>query len=460
MTKRSWTITLDEKIHHIDISHAVWFGPCRIRVDGKIVAGGRGLRATGLSYAFDIGAHRCVAHAASTGWAWTYILAVDGNLFPANGEHTGRRFFAAQMKSVGDWHALARLLGLKYHPVSTLWPDGQHQLVGAIAGYPVSLAGYPLSISLGADERGIPEGIEITIRTAPVPDGQRFYEQLAGTPNYTVLIGGKSFRMIGAEETMLTVNSQLHLLGENPIVVADSIRAYLTWIGARVRPPRQDACEYDTGEGTHAAPARLILMNDWLRVLCDDCINNEPARRRANLERDALSLSRVVRAVIRGLPLAGFFALFCSLLLTPGNVRLASFVLVAAMLMMRTLITRDLQRRSSLNDEVAAALLGVLVVVMATPIQGIWVAARGKVPESLEAAGQIAAIAWAGLGARAASRGIYLAVVGVAFLVLAAYRLWRTRNDTREVLNPTVEDVGPWPWPSELGRATRAPGPG
>ena len=452
MTKRSWTITLDEKIHHIDISHAVWFGPCRIRVDGKIVAGGRGLGATGVSYAFDIGSHRCVAHAASTGWAWTYILAVDGNLFPANGEHTGRRVFASQMKIVSEWHALARLLELKYHPVSTLLPSGQHRLVGAIAGYPVI-------INLGAVERGMLESIEITIRTAPVPDGRRFYEQLAGTPNYTVLIGGKSFRMIGAAETMLTVNSQLHLLGENPIVVADSIRAYLTWIGARVRPPRQDACEYDTGAGTHAAPARLILMNDWLRVLCDDCINNEPARRRANLERDALSLSRVVRAVIRGLPLAGFFALFCSLLLTPGNVRLASFVLVAAMLMMRTLITRDLQRRSSLNDEVAAALLGVLVVVMATPIQGIWVAARGKVPESLEAAGQIAAIAWAGLGARAASRGIYLAVVGVAFLVLAAYRLWRTRNDTREVLNPTVEDVGPWPWPSELGRATRADGP-
>jgi hypothetical protein len=104
-----------------------------------------------------------------------------------------------------------------------------------------------------------------------------------------------------------------------------------------------------------------------------------------------------------------------------------------------------------LNDEVAAALLGVLVVVMATPIQGIWVAARGKVPESLEAAGQIAAIAWAGLGARAASMGIYLAVVGLAFLFLMVYRFWRTRNDTREVLNPTVEYVGPWPWPSELG---------
>ena len=453
MTKRSWTITLDEKIHHIDISHAVWFGTCTVRVDGKIVAGGRGLGATGVSYAFDIGSHRCVAHAASTGWAWTYILAVDGNLFPANGEHTGRRAFAAQMKILSDWHALARLLRLKYHPVSTLRPSGLHRLVGAIAGYPVS-------ISLGTIERGILESIEITIRTAPVPDGRRFYEQLAGAPNYTVLIGGKSFRMIGAAETMLTVNSQLHLLGENPIVVADSIRAYLTWIGARVRPPRQDACEYDTGEGTHAAPARLILMNDWLRVLCDDCINNEPARRRANLERDALSLSRVVRAVIRGLPLAGFFALFCSLLLTPGNVRLASFVLVAAMLMMRTLITRDLQRRSSLNDEVAAALLGVLVVVMATPIQGIWVAARGKVPESLEAAGQIAAIAWAGLGARAASMGIYLAVVGLAFLFLMVYRFWRTRNDTRDVLNPTVEDVGPWPWPGEPGRVTRADGPG
>ncbi len=453
MTKRNWNITLDREIHHIDIDHAVWFGPCRVRVDGKIVAGGTGLRATGLSYAFAIGSHNCVAHAASTGAAWTYILAVDGNLFPADGEHTGRRAFVAKLKTLNDWHALARVLGLTYHPVATLWPSGEHRLVGAIAGYPVS-------IRPGASAPGRHESVEFAIRTAPVPNGRRFYEQLTGAPNFMALIGGEHFRVVGGAETMLEVNSPFFVRGENPIVVASSIRSFLTWISAWVRPPFENACELDSGAGTHAAPARLILMNDWLRVLCADCINNEPARRRANLERDALSLSRVVRAVVRGLPLAGFFALFCSLLLTPGNVRLASFVLVAAMLMMRSLITRDLQRRSSLNDEVAAALLGVLVVVMATPIQGIWVAARGKVPESLEAASQIAAIAWAGLGARAASMGIYLAVVGVAFLVLAAYRLWLTRSDTRDVLNPSVEEVGPWPWPSELGRATRADGRG
>ncbi len=453
MTKRNWTITLDEKIHHIDISHAVWFGPCTVRVDDKIVAGGRGLRATGLSYAFDIGSHRCVAHAVSTGWAWTYILAVDGNLFPANGEHTGRRAFVAKLKTLNDWHALARLLGLTYHPVATLWPSGEHRLVGAIAGYPVS-------IRPGASAPGRHESVEFSIRTAPVPNGRRFYEQLTGAPNFMALIGGEHFRVVGGAETMLEVNSPFFVRGENPVVIAKTIRSFLTWISAWVRPPLENTCELEMGERTHAAPTRLILMNGWPRVLCADCISNEPARRRASLEKDTLSWSRLARLVLRGIPFAGFMALTASFLLTPGNVRLASFVLVAVHLGMRHLITRDSQLRSSLNDEVAAALLGVLVVVMATPIQGIWVAARGKVPESLEAAGQIAAIAWAGLGARAASMGIYLAVVGLAFLFLMVYRFWRTRNDTREVLNPTVEYVGPWPWPSELGRATRADGPG
>lgn len=445
MTKRNWTITLDGELHHIDIDHALWFGPCRIRVDGKIVAGGTGQRATDLGYGFAIGSHRCVAHAASTGWAWTYILAVDGNLFPADGEHTGRRVFAAQMKIVSDWHALARLLGLKYHAVSTLRPSGQHRLVGAIAGYPVS-------ISLGAVERGILESIEITIRTAPVPDGRHFYEQLAGTPNYTVLIGGKSFRMIGAAETIITVNSQLHLLGENPIVVADSIRAYLTWIGARVRPPHQGVCQQDLGAGTHAAPARLILMNDWLRVLCDNCIHDEPARRKVNPVTDVFSLSRVAQIVVRGIPLAGLFAFACSLMFTLSNVSLGSFALLFVMIMMMPVITRGVHLSPSLNDDVAAAILGAFVVVVAIPGSGAWAAARGVAFFSLEAVGQIAAKVWAGLGPRAASMGIYLAVVGLVFLALTTYRLLQTRLERRDVLNPTVEEVGPWPWPSDPKR--------
>jgi hypothetical protein len=82
MAKRTWTVTLPDDVHTVELTHYPWPGATAIRVDGhRLTLDGlvlKQLMHVGAEYAFYLAGHRCAVYIYLQGLGYRYVLAVDG----------------------------------------------------------------------------------------------------------------------------------------------------------------------------------------------------------------------------------------------------------------------------------------------------------------------------------------------------------------------------------------------
>jgi Fas apoptotic inhibitory molecule (FAIM1) len=82
MRKKTWSLTLEDRPHTVELQHSSYSGSQSITVDGKKIEIPREQRAarwdTGSKHSFLIGGHEAVVAIRSSGFAFEYELFVDG----------------------------------------------------------------------------------------------------------------------------------------------------------------------------------------------------------------------------------------------------------------------------------------------------------------------------------------------------------------------------------------------
>jgi Fas apoptotic inhibitory molecule (FAIM1) len=124
MTKKCWTIQMEDGFHTVELEHHVWKRV--IRVDGEIVAQGQKVFEFGTQYPLHVGGQPAAVLIGYNGFTYSYDLVVDGRSLK-----TGRT------------------LAMKGGKYSTPMPSWTWGFVGACVLIPLMSMGGALPVLIG-----------------------------------------------------------------------------------------------------------------------------------------------------------------------------------------------------------------------------------------------------------------------------------------------------------------------
>lgn len=418
MTKRTWLVNLDDRSYRVQITHGYWSGRRKVLVDDVLVSEGWNINASGISHSFTLGEHNCDLLIATNGFVYRYILLIDNTPHLAIEDKPTDRIIQAAINEHVYWQSIAQLTGLKYVAAPKARGSWKHRLIGAINGY-------VLAIQFGQLRQSYKPIVATLIRYMPVANLENLKNQLVN--DLVALFGKLSRTDHEITESHLWAAIPYNPKKESSEVMARKILDLVSAVSQYTRPVREDICDSRTCKRKVGVPLKVVFLNEFPLLLCEDCINeisNWGRQAKDGYKRAPAGLFKGVVAGVGVTLLGGIIWAIVAVLLNSVAAVLGGGMFVSIVKTMDRIGTK----RTSLSILIAA-MLAVCGVVLGVYLAILWLVLRESAISALTVASILfeLKVAWELMWANPKLLNLSLAF-GSFGIILYLITMWMDQN--------------------------------
>ena len=424
----TWTLTIENTRHIVRLDHLNLIISRNIWLDGNCIVYKKDIHNSGSRDFLKIGADEYELVIATSGFEYSYFLLYKNYPIPSDDQLkkgiTPEDLLKSRfLRDIPFVQQVNQALNLQYFNDKLSLFSYRHRMAGMLNGYLILIS--------SAFMRNSKNEVWVLIvrhslasaadRVSKIQMDSRVYELLPHFRTSKQVVGG------GNTATWIYLP---RINGETSLELAGRVRAFQQIVAESAPPVKDGGCEFETCRHPEVEDRKLVLINDFPWLICQDCIDSIPKQAEEFVKSREAPPDRILPGILAGIGLT-ILAVIISAMLTS----FPEFLYVIGVLLFTAIIGAMIKLKTKLS--VKSLVISAILAFIGEPLCVI--------------AANIAAATHAGFPLNYPTLlfvlqtvfkpGPWPGVLAWAYVILAAYfgmLLWRLLGSRNRALHPRV----------------------